>query len=450
MAAGLGFKTFTTGEVLTADNVNGYLMQGVLVFASATARDAAITSPQEGQCCYLKDTDAVQTYSGSAWVGFDDSNAIQNSIVDAKGDIVAASGNDTPARLAVGNNGETLVADSSTSTGLRYQVPVNVNPILNSAFQVWQRGTSFTGGTATTYCADRWVAYRNGVAGSTFSRQVTNDTTNLPFIQYAMRVARDSGNTSTANIQLIQSLETINSIPYAGKTVTLSFYARAGANFSAASSNLNILLQTGTGTDQSTATGFTGALNPINATQAITTTWTRYTMTAVTLSSTATQIGMQFYYTPVGTAGVNDYFEITGIQLEVGSVATPFKTYAGTIQGELAACQRYYYRATTDVVYGTFPILGFANATTTIITHLKLPVTMRVKPSSIEYPTISTIRAYDGVTTTAMTSVALSSNSSQDVAYVDWTVASGLTQYRPYLVAANNSASAYVGVSAEL
>ena len=68
MAAGLGFKTFTTGEVLSSTDTNGYLMQGVLVFASAAARDAAITSPQEGQACYLKDTDAVQTYSGSAWV----------------------------------------------------------------------------------------------------------------------------------------------------------------------------------------------------------------------------------------------------------------------------------------------------------------------------------------------------------------------------------------------
>jgi hypothetical protein len=67
MAAGLGFKTFTTGEVLSAGDTNGYLMQGVLVFASAAARDAAITSPQEGQFAYLKDTDATTYYSGSAW-----------------------------------------------------------------------------------------------------------------------------------------------------------------------------------------------------------------------------------------------------------------------------------------------------------------------------------------------------------------------------------------------
>lgn len=68
MAAGLGFKTFTTGDVLSAGDTNGYLMQGVWVFASAAARDAAVTSPQEGNVCYLKDTDAIMTYSGSAWV----------------------------------------------------------------------------------------------------------------------------------------------------------------------------------------------------------------------------------------------------------------------------------------------------------------------------------------------------------------------------------------------
>jgi hypothetical protein len=68
MAAGLGFKTFTTGEVLTAGDTNGYLMQGVLVFADAAARSAAITSPQEGQTSYLKSDDTIYTYSGSAWV----------------------------------------------------------------------------------------------------------------------------------------------------------------------------------------------------------------------------------------------------------------------------------------------------------------------------------------------------------------------------------------------
>jgi hypothetical protein len=68
MAAGQGFKTFITGEVLTAGDVNGYLMQGVLVFASAAARNAAITSPQEGQFAFTKDTNGLWYYDGAAWV----------------------------------------------------------------------------------------------------------------------------------------------------------------------------------------------------------------------------------------------------------------------------------------------------------------------------------------------------------------------------------------------
>lgn len=69
MAAGLGFKEFTTGDVLTAADANGYLAsQVVMVFANAAARTAAITSPQEGMITYLKDTDAVEKYDGSAFV----------------------------------------------------------------------------------------------------------------------------------------------------------------------------------------------------------------------------------------------------------------------------------------------------------------------------------------------------------------------------------------------
>ena len=63
---------------------------------------------------------ATDTDMDFTWVAQDDSNAIQNAIVDAKGDLIAASAADTPARLAVGANGETLVADSSTATGLKY------------------------------------------------------------------------------------------------------------------------------------------------------------------------------------------------------------------------------------------------------------------------------------------------------------------------------------------
>jgi hypothetical protein len=312
------------------------------------------------------------------WVAQDDSNAIQNAIVDAKGDLIAASAADTPARLAVGNNGETLVADSSTSTGGRYQVPVNVNPVLNSSFQVWQRGTSGTANSFAAgagYNADRWQNYYPGTL--TVSRQATGDTTNLPFIQYCARIQRNAGQTNTGGSSFGQSIETVNSIPFAGKTVTFSYYARAGANYSATSNALGVAFYAGTGTDQNVFVGFTGTNTLLSATSTLTATWQRFTHTFA-IASTYTQLGFVFTETPTGTAGANDYFEITGVQLEIGSVATPFKTNGATIQGELAACQRYFQAWGGNVQ----DFVGSTYSTTTGRLYRSLPVTMRIAPTA--------------------------------------------------------------------
>jgi trimeric autotransporter adhesin len=156
MAAGLGFKTFTTGEVLTSADTNGYLMQGVLVFASSAARAAAITSPQEGQYSYLKDTNSTEYYDGAAWIaapigditgvtagtgisggGTSGTVTITNSMataIDAKGDLIGGTGADAFDRLAVGADGTQLVADSAEATGLKWATPAAGGKVLQVVY----------------------------------------------------------------------------------------------------------------------------------------------------------------------------------------------------------------------------------------------------------------------------------------------------------------------------
>ena len=114
MAAGLGFKDFTTGEVLTAADVDGYLMQGVWVFASAAARDAAVTSPQEGNFAYLKDTNVTTYYTGSAWANLDTTG--MTNPMTTTGDTIYSSSGSTPARLGIGSTGQVLTVSGGVPT----------------------------------------------------------------------------------------------------------------------------------------------------------------------------------------------------------------------------------------------------------------------------------------------------------------------------------------------
>jgi hypothetical protein len=316
------------------------------------------------------------------------------------------------------------------------------NRIINGGMDIWQRGTSFTVASSTqTYTVDRWMAYRTAT-GATVSRQTTSPN----YSPYYTRVQRDSGNTGTNIIYLTQAIETLNSRPLAGKTITLSWWARAGANYSAGSSNLTWELASGTGTDQNMISGFTGQTNVTAGTKTLTTSWQQFTTTG-TVGTSATQLGVIFYFTPVGTAGAADYFDIADVQIEVGSQATPFSRAAATIQGELAACQRYYYRATAGDVYTCFAN-GHATGTTLAAMTFYPKVTMRTTPSSLDY---STILVGDGVSSQAATSLGLSAQTiSANSLLINATVASGLTQFRPYYIIANNSSSAYIGLSAEL
>jgi hypothetical protein len=284
------------------------------------------------------------------------------SIFTAKGSIAAATAASTPANVAVGTNGQVLTADSTAATGVAWATPsggssyvAGKNAWYNSAFDIWQRGTSSTG-TAYNYTADRWLNYRGAfAAGATFSRVASTQTG----FQYALKTQRDLANTGTDVLHLRQALETTDSLRFASQTITVSFYAKAGANFSPTSSILVSTIYQGEGTDQATnnMTGWT-SVTAIAQNNTLTTSWQRFTQTT-TISSAKTQIGIAFTYTPVGIAGADDSYQITGVQIETAATASGFSRQTGSIQEELAACQRYYEKSYAQ---GTAPATASSTA----------------------------------------------------------------------------------------
>jgi hypothetical protein len=289
-----------------------------------------------------------------------------NSPLTAKGDLFTYS--TAPARLAVGNSGETIVADSSTSTGLRYQgnFAAGKNKIINGDFGIWQRGTSITIPSGYGYTADRWRTYSYASNSSTVSRQTFTPGA-APVAgyegQYFARV--NSTSTDTVIEQLIEDVRT-----FAGQTVTVSFWAKAASNLTISNTPF-----------QSFGSGGSGDVYVTNQTVSVTTSWQRFALTysipsvAGKTIGTGSCLGISF-----GTAGtVNVNLDLWGVQVEAGSVATAFQTATGTIQGELSAAQRYYYRASfaTNESLGT---VNFASATLAQMV-LTMPVQMRSDPA---------------------------------------------------------------------
>jgi hypothetical protein len=222
MAAGLGFKDFQTGEVLTAADVDGYLMQGIWVFASATARDAAVTSPQEGNACYLKDTNQVLTYSGSAWVAVGG-----GSPLTTKGDLYGFSTVD--ARIPIGANDTVLTADNTQSLGLKWATPSSGGMTLINAGGTTLSGSSITISSIPQTYKNLQLVIRdylpatdttslimrpNNDTGTNYVYGLTGTGANQTFTDTFFSINGSADNAVTENLSVVDLLDYTNTVTF--------------------------------------------------------------------------------------------------------------------------------------------------------------------------------------------------------------------------------------------
>ena len=315
------------------------------------------------------------------------------------------------------------------------------NKIINGDFSIWQRGTSFTI-TADAYTADRWVNQVNGTGTRTVSQQTFTAGT-APVAGYEGNYFLRMACTATGTASYFNCKQRIEDVrTFAGQTITISFWAKAGASLSSAFF----------GVTQTFGSGGSANLDTAGSNMTFTTSWTRYTQTLTLPSIAGKTIGAGSSLEVVVSFGGQTFasFDIWGVQLEAGSVATPFTTATGTLSGELVACQRYYYRNVTGTIsynYVGIAGSGMGQSTTVALIDSPNPVTMRTPASSVDFSNIS---LYDGVNLYTVTAISLANGAnSPSHAMANYTVASGLTQFRPYVLFTNTTAG-YVGFSAEL
>ena len=314
------------------------------------------------------------------------------------------------------------------------------NRVINGDMRIDQRnaGVAYAITSSLYGSCDRWGSFA-GANGVWTQQRVATGSTDFPF---AARVQRVAGSTSTAAGYIGQVIETTNCQDLAGQTITVSYYATAGANFSATPSIIYPTIDIGTGTDEgwaslnaATWTGYTAISGDA---QAITTTRTRYSITVAVPAGT-NEIGVRFAAVGTGTAGANDWFEITGVQLEAGSTATEFERKPfGT---ELALCQRYFDALVTPAASG----VG-SSGTTAARFGGRTSVRMRTSPSV----TISgSIVIFDGSGIFSLTSSAITGSYSSANSYqLDLTVsATGI--YRPFVLLVG-SGSGSINLNSEL
>lgn len=243
------------------------------------------------------------------------------------------------------------------------------NLIINPSGAVDQRGGS---STINEYSVDRWRSF-GGPGGFTISQRTDAGEGD----GHAIRFHRTSGNTQTNAMGIAQGLETVDSKRLAGKTLTVSFRARKGADWSP--TNFDAVVYHGTGTNENPV-GMTGQASIVAVDDASLTTSFQTFTGSVTVPSGKTQVTLGFRWTPSGTAGTNDYVDIREVQLEVGEQATPFEYRSYAEEENL--CKRFYrqwHGADSTNSYTRIGV-GPAQSASNALIQIPLEPCMRDKP----------------------------------------------------------------------
>lgn len=228
-----------------------------------------------------------------------------------------------------------------------------------------------------TYFPDRWFAV-GGASSAIQLSKVINDT-NVAGFNVSCKFQRQSGNANLAVLNFGQVVESADSYRMQGQPVALSFWARTGANYSGGA--LTVQIFTGTGKDDTAANMVAGtwasSATPLNTTQALTGTMTRYTFNCLIPAGTS-QVGVLLSWTPTGTAGADDSIILNGLQLEIGQYSTPFEHRDAQV--ELEICQRYAW-AIPEPASGVVVGSGLNNGTNTQLIYMAAPVQFYKAPT---------------------------------------------------------------------
>lgn len=318
------------------------------------------------------------TNSSSIFSAMSDLNGWVPGVFYNQGAVVSSFGYDL--KCIVAHTSSTSFITDSQSGYWQMAAPLR-NYLINGDAYVYQRGSSGnpTPNVATYSAADRWYIYQVGgsLGNVTQSRLGGSGLQGLPIYN---RIQRNTGATVN-DVRFQQIMESGVSTQLAGKMVTLSFWGRAGANYSPTSSALPFHIQYGTGQDQSAsslASGSWTGQGALSRSITLTTSWQRFSLTTV-IPTAATQLAILFGSAFVGTAGADDRYDITGVMLHEGPAPAIYANAGVTQAEELAMCQRYYEIITAGQLWGD----GYSNSAGGYVVNASAPfaVVKRVTPT---------------------------------------------------------------------